>query len=193
MIAMHAKVVQPPPTRRVFFAVPMPELQRASFVHATRKAVRASGGRPVLPLDLHVTLVFVGAVEEQALPLLVAAGAAASTGQGVGSFRLGFDRLEHWARPRVFCATATVIPVQALALVRALEKALEEHEVSYEHRGWKPHVTLARNTLAPHLVGAITPLPWHGTEFGLFESMAAPAAPRYQALELWPLPSLEEG
>ena len=186
MIALQSKLAEPP-ARRVFFAIPLPEAQRVSFVHATRKAVRASGGRPVLPIDLHVTLAFMGSVPDQVLPLLISSGAAASRAPGVRSCALAFDRLEHWARPRIFCAACTRAPPEAISLVRALEMALDQHEIAVEHRLWKAHVTLARNVLAPHRVGAITPLTWSAREFGLFESVPSPAAPRYQAIELWPL------
>ena len=186
MIALQTKLAEPS-TRQVFFAIPLPEPQRVSFVHATRKAVRASGGRPVLPLDLHVTLAFVGPITSEALPLLISAGAAASTAAGVTACELTFDRLEHWARPRIFCAACTRVPAAVISLVGALERALEQHEISFEHRPWKAHVTLARNVLSPHRVGAMTPLTWSAREFGLFESVPAPAAPRYQAIELWPL------
>lgn len=174
-------------TRRVFFAIPLHEAQRASFVHATRKAVRASGGRPVLPLDLHVTLAFIGAVGEEDLPLLRSVGSAVAQSQGIGAFDLAFDRLEHWARPQVLCLTSTQISVQAEALAHAVQRALREHEVAFEQRSWRAHATIARHVLSPHMVGAVPPLPWSAVEFGLFESRDAPAVPRYQALDLWPL------
>jgi len=182
-----------PPLRRVFFSIPLSETQRVGFVHATRKAVRASGGRPVLPLDLHLTLVFVGAVADQVLPLLLSAGAAVSRAAGVCACQLAFDRLEHWARPRIFCAACTCAPAEAVSLVRGLEAALDEHGIPFERRPWKAHITLARNAQAPHIVGPITPLVWTATQFGLFESVPAPAVPRYQALELWPLPPASSG
>ena len=47
---------------RVFFALWPSELARTTLGHATRKAVRSCGGRPVPEQSLHVTLVFIGSV-----------------------------------------------------------------------------------------------------------------------------------
>lgn len=98
------------PTRRLFFALWPDETLRATFAHATHKAVRASGGRLVPARNLHVTLLFLGSVAERCIPELKAIGArvaaAGTSHAGAGPApQLVFDRLEHWGKPRILVAT----------------------------------------------------------------------------------------
>src|SRR5262245_51632274 len=84
-------------TRRLFFALWPDEPTRAALEQATRKAARASGGRPMSAANLHSTLVFLGSVPEDGLPGLVESVAAVRQAR----FKLTFDALEHWAKPQV--------------------------------------------------------------------------------------------
>ena len=77
--------------------------------HATHKAVRASGGRPVPTLEnLHSTSLFWASPgrAETGGPLV---GTAAGD-PPLAAFTLKFDRLEHWAKPAVLCASARTPP-----------------------------------------------------------------------------------
>jgi 2'-5' RNA ligase len=182
-MSLHRMQQQVPRGRRVFFAIPPQDSCRAALVHAVRKAVRASGGRPVPPPDLHITLAFIGHAAPEQLTLLKSAAASVP----VAPFEFQFDHLEHWVRSQVLCVSGSRPPRAGEALVHALRSAIMRHDIRLDPHPWKPHVTVARNVLNPHLLGPIAPLRWPAAEFGLFESLDPPQAPRYRALALWPL------
>src|SRR5215469_16254517 len=95
--------LEPPPTRRLFFGFWPDESQRKEFMHATRKAVRACGGRPVPGENLHMTMLFLGSVLESRIPELTTMAALAVT--QARALDLVFDRIEFWEKPRVLVAT----------------------------------------------------------------------------------------
>ena len=118
---------------------------RQAMAQATRKAVRASGGRPVAVDNLHVTLAFLGSVQERRLPALaeiaratapLAAHAAANAPERArndaadsaeliaGRFAITFDRLEHWPAARLLCALPAEPPAPILAFARRLQERL---------------------------------------------------------------------
>jgi 2'-5' RNA ligase len=96
-------------SRRVFFALWPDDASREALAHATRKAARASGGRPVPVENLHSTIAFLGAIPEARLAVAVATAAQLEH----PAFRLVFDRLEHWPKQAVLCATCTHAPPAA--------------------------------------------------------------------------------
>lgn len=172
-----------PRSHRLFFAIWPDEAARAALVHATRKAVRGSGGRPIPVANLHSTLVFLGAVAEEQLPQLTAVAA----GLGSPSFELLFDRLEHWPRPAILCAACSQPPPAAVELASTLGKLLLKQGFAPDAKPFRPHVTLARKVMKPHAVGALQPIAWPVNGIALVESVTAPEGSRYTVLGSWPL------
>lgn len=101
-------------------------------------------GRAVAPPDWHITLRFIGDVDEVTCERLVAELDQADLGE---AFRLRWGRLGAFPRP----ARATVLwvdvaqgaePLQALA--GAVETAVTTAGVAAEDRPFRPHLTLSR-------------------------------------------------
>lgn len=172
-----------PQARRVFFALWPDDVSRAALAHATRKAARASGGRPVPVENLHSTLAFLGAVAEGRLA--VATSVAAQLHQP--AFRLVLDRLEHWPKQEVLCATCTHAPPAAAELAAELWKLLAQQGFARDSKPYRPHITLARKVVKPHARGDMHPIEWPVDDFALVESVTAPEGARYSVLERWPL------
>jgi len=180
---------EPPPSRRVFFGFWPNETQRAEFAHATRKAVRASGGRPVPAENLHATVLFVGSVLTSNMPVLTALAARAAA--QARPLELVFDRVEFWEKAHVLVATTSAASAAEHTVAEALNRVLErETSRAGMHSDVKPfhaHVTLARK------VGRVThglqmhPVTWRLSELVLVDSKTEPAGPVYTVLESWPL------
>jgi RNA 2',3'-cyclic 3'-phosphodiesterase len=174
---------RPEASRRLFFALwPDAELRAAAAARLAALVPRGTG-RPQWPDQLHVTLVFLGAVAEQRLPEVRAAADASSGAPLV----IEFDRLDHWRKPRVLCLAASAVPPALGALVDSLRASLAARGLPTENRAYRPHLTLARKVARFDGPAEIEPLTWRATAFTLVESRTDPAGSRYQPLAHWPL------
>ena len=180
---------EPPPTRRLFFGFWPDETQRTEFAHATRKAVRACGGRPVPAENLHATVLFVGSVLESRIPELTALAAHAVA--HAQPLDLVFDQIEFWEKPRVLVATASTASAAGHVVADALNRTLQrETSRAGLHADLKPfhaHVTLARKVGRVTHEFAMQPVAWRLSELALIESRTDSAGPVYTVLESFPL------
>lgn len=112
----------------------------------------------VRPIDLHLTLHFIGSVEAGRLPELVAALAVP-----LQRFEMAFGTAELW--PRGIAVTRPhAAPARLLALHAALAERLVQLGLPVEQRAFSPHVTLARKATAARLTQCPAALRWsvHG-------------------------------
>ena len=172
--------------RRLFFAVWPDGAARRALEARRRQLLPAPADRTVRVEDLHITLLFLGAVPEARLPAL-RAGAAALRGRPL---MLRFDALEYWQGGRV-CALVAAPSATAQALHRQLRALAQGLGLAVERRPLVPHVTLARNLRrrpARALSGSLAPLRIRAAQFCLAESLAAPrGGSRYIVRDRWPL------
>jgi 2'-5' RNA ligase len=181
-------------TRRLFFAL-WPE---GGFIARLRAAVHTlglAGGRAVADLDLHVTLCFLGAVEESSLPALCERVAALQ----LPPFELEFDAIEYWSRSRVLAATSACLPATGAALAGALHAQARALGLRTDERPFRAHVTLLRGLAASPGAAAAPltlspPLQLVANNFYLAQSQqleatsaGGPAPCRYARLAAWPL------
>ncbi len=132
------------PRRRVFFALWTTERWRQRLIAAVAPMLAHVPGRPVAPADWHVTLCFLGAVDEPVLGSL-----QARAGQiDARAFALQFDGLEYWRSARVIAITAAVLPQPARDLAVALRDLARSAALTPEERPLRPHVTLMRGVSA---------------------------------------------
>ena len=98
-------------------------------------------------------------------------------------FRLSFDRLEFWARPRVASLTAATVPEELHRVVTALENVLQDEGVVKETRTYRPHITVARNarTFTTERLAQRTSIEWSG--FELVESVPGRDGAFYRPLK----------
>lgn len=175
------------PTRRLFFALWPDVEQRAALVHATRKAVRSSGGRPVPEQSLHVTLAFLGSVPERRMPELqaIAWRVARDTRAGVPLVMV-FDRLMHWTRERLLCALGSEPPAEpsgAPVLAESLKSKTVAAGFSPDLKPFRAHVTLARKVAHAHSAQPLGPILWRFEAFALIESRTDPRGAVYSVIE----------
>jgi 2'-5' RNA ligase len=187
----------------VFFALWSTQGFRQRLIGAAAPLVAGVRGRPVAAADWHVTLCFLGAVDEPVLGSLQARAGRIDA----RAFALQFDGIEYWPSARVVAITAGVVPQPARDLAAALRDLARSAALTPDERRLRPHVTLMRGVSARAWAasgqrGPID-LTLEARELHLAESrepanaLAAPAArgaagwpdtaPRYATLAHWPL------
>lgn len=146
------------------------------------------GGRRTHPDTLHLTLVFVGEVENALLtPMREAASRVV-----VPSFEMVLDRLDCWRRNHIAHVGLTQTPAALRALVDALGAALRTAGIPFDARPFKAHVTLLRKADCMQFGGqnenpAPEPIRWSARDFVLVRSSLRPEGARYERLAGWPL------
>jgi 2'-5' RNA ligase len=175
--------------RRLFFALWPDEPMRQAMVHATRDAVRTSGGRPVPADNLHVTLAFLGLVPDRRRGELAEIARAVGSSAGLPGTRLelAFDHLEHWRAAQLLCALPAEPPAPLAALGRRLQERLAASGFAPDLKPFRPHVTVVRKVSRPGRIGEMHPLAWSFTELALVESRTRPEGALYSVVESYAL------
>ncbi len=128
--------------------------------------------------DIHMTLVFLGGVDEASLERARALAARIS----VEPFRVALEHLEYWPRARVVCARPRHPAEALMQLQQKLSDALREQGFPIEHRRYRPHVTVGRKA-DPFPRIELSPVPtWRATHFLLYASVSDGRLPRYRPI-----------
>jgi len=165
--------------RRLFFALWPGEGVRRALVAWQREHVPASV-RATHSQDLHLTLRFLGQVEEERVAELRALGEHLA----MPSFQLTLDHVGHWARPAVLWTGPSDMPTELLSFQKRLEGELAPIGFQPEGRTFKPHVTLARKIRRPLSDARFEPVRWHVDEWVLAESRPG-HQPLYHPIARW--------
>ena len=177
---------------RLFVGIALPSVLRE------RLAILSSGlpgARWITPESMHLTLRFIGDVEEQVvddinLALSAIGGPAFSfLISGIETFGRGHRTHTLWARVDACLAM--------LALQAKIEQAMIRAGLEPERRKYTPHITLARikGAQAPKVVnwleanGGLTAGPGAVTAFTLYRSHLGVGGAHYEVLSDYPLES----
>ncbi len=131
---------------RLFFAVPVIETVKELIAREIERfPVNDPPWRWIPPENLHLTLKFLGDVEEQLVPSL--AQAAERTVAGIPGFRISFGRFGAFPSlrgPRVIFYGIEEGFESLASLASVLEKETERIGFAREKRAFRAHLTLAR-------------------------------------------------
>lgn len=173
----------PPSTevpRRLFLALWPPEATRGELAAL---ATHVAGRRRVRDDNLHLTLVFLGAIPGA----LQAAYETALTDLAVPAVTLILDRYGYWPRSRILWLGANHPPPELHALVADLHKRLRGCGFNPEQRPFQAHITLARHFPGPAPAQPPdAPLHWRIDGVTLVESPRDQGVTRYRPLRRWP-------
>lgn len=165
--------------RRLFFALWPDERQRETLRNTISPVARLVEGNAVHRGNWHVTLVFIGGFPQQRVDELQ----EAAGGIRVEPFRLRFDRLCFWQRPRIACLQAMSVPPPLAGLVGELNGVLQRFDREPESGTYRPHITAVRRarTFEPIMLARPLELNWSG--FELVESISTRDGVQYRPLK----------
>lgn len=143
--------------------------------------------RAVHPADLHLTLVFLGALESDCLPGVESAAGRVSA----APFRFVLNRLGYFARPQVLWCGPDVPPPLLVRLVARLQSGLSACGFQPERRPYQPHLTLARNVRIPPQPERHDGIDWSVRDFVLASGRGG-RIPRYRVHRRWKLTEVPE-
>ena len=170
------------PERRLFFALRPDAGVRASLAQL-QQAFRQRGARVHESANLHLTLAFLGMVDERRCEQ-VCRVASGLEGQG---FTLEIDTIGYWRRPRIlWCAPSHVAPALNL-LVAEVWGGLVDCGCEAEQRPYRPHVTLLRKAIAVDTHKLAEPIAWSAAHFELMWSRSVANRLHYETLQRWRL------
>ena len=165
--------------KRLFFALWPDDRQRENLRDIVRPLLGTVEGRPVDRWNWHVTLVFIGAFDEERIPQLL----GAVSGIDCEPFRLRFDRLGYWPRPKIACLQTIAVPAELSRLKTRLEEAGKPFGIEPEVHTYRPHVTLARNARSFDAQPLARPVEMQWSDFELMESASTPRGVQYRPLK----------
>lgn len=128
-------------TRTLFFALWPDDRQRDRMRDFITPVTKLVEGRAVDRRDWHVTLVYVGELEERFIPELQQAASAIE----FEPFSLRLDRLEFWPRPKIGAMVPPRVPSALEKVVEDLNGVVLAAGVVPQQRVYRPHVTVVKN------------------------------------------------
>lgn len=176
-------------TRRLFFALDMPDEVQQQIIHWRAQNFPADAGRPVEAANLHLTLAFLGDVSaEKQKALSQLAGRIQQPG-----FSVTLDDAGLWARSRVVWLGPRHASLGLIQLANMLRAQAARNGCYQSPQPFHPHVTVYRNVTQ----NVAIPQPnfrWQFKveEFVLYESIFKQGRTRYLPLERWPLRNKEQ-
>ena len=127
----------------------------------------------------HVTLVFIGAFAEANISALQAAVSEI----GPFDFRLCFDRISFWQRPKIASVHPRNVPSGLEQLVRSIEQRLKPFGFEPNERTYRPHITVARRARRFPEVPLARPIDLQWSSFELVESLSSSRGQQYHPLK----------
>ena len=167
---------------RTFVALALPDGMARETLALSRQLSRVLDARFVAPENHHLTLAFLGEVDECRADAAIAAIDEACMGRppvllepkDLATFGRGKERtlvLELEANPELG------------ALATSVRERLSEHWVSFDEKAFRPHITLARRARLPEDLGMLVmPEPAWATDIVLFKSTLTSDGPIYKEL-----------
>jgi 2'-5' RNA ligase len=168
--------------KRLFFAL-WPENEIRERIYAISRMLPKKCGRRVAKDKLHITLVFLGTINEQQCQDVQQAASKIRS----QPFSLDLDKAGKWSGSKVIWLAPSTTPEVLNSLVAELNKSAIKCGIQIENRSYKPHVTLARKARGPVTYLDIEPFQWKIESFSLVQSETMPEGAQYEVIQSWPL------
>ncbi|HMA89022.1 MAG TPA: RNA 2',3'-cyclic phosphodiesterase [Burkholderiales bacterium] len=168
---------------RLFFAAWPPPRTALGLQRWAEEAARETRGKVTRAETIHLTLAFLGEVDDPRIQSVVKAA-----GQTAGkAHRLPLEQARYWKHNRIVWVGPNETPAPLAELVVNLKSLLLAEKFALEQRAFEAHVTLIRKAQAPRALPALPALDWPVEEFVLVRSTLSNEGSSYDVLERFPL------
>lgn len=167
--------------RRLFFAL-LPDDNTRQMLQHISTALPLSSRQRIPAENWHITLAFIGSVNEALVPKII----AVTLPIRMPAITLVFDQLAYWRGAGVLCLTCSQPELAVANLVIHLSTLLAVLGLTLDPRPYCPHVTLARHIREQPTV-IFNPIIWRAKQFALMESVSSPSGVIYRPLQFWQL------
>ena len=166
---------------RLFFALWPDAAARDAFAVLAQELALRSGGKPVPPAKIHLTVAFLGDLGEDRLE----AARRAAEGGGWKAFDVTLDQVGSFRGARVGWAGCREPAPGLIELQSGLSGRLVEAGFALDDRPYAAHVTLARKIVRPIPTSPSEPVTWRASELALVRSELGRGS--YSTLAEWRL------
>ena len=132
---------------------------------------------------IHLTLAFLGEVDEERLPRVIEAG----RGAGGKAHSLPIEQARWWKHNRIVWVGPNETPVPLASLAIELKSNLLETGFELEARPFAAHVTLIRKAQEPRELPPLPVIDWPVVEFVLVRSVLSREGSSYEVIERFAL------
>lgn len=162
---------------RLFFAIWPDAAASRELARVAESLAALAGGKPVPAEKIHMTLAFLGSVDE------AGAGRAAIAAGRVqpAEIRMAIDQVGSFRRARVGWAAPSQPNEGLLRLQEGLAAELRAAGFALEERAFAPHATLVRKIATSVPRAPMAPIEWRARALTLVETRGG----RYEVLESW--------
>lgn len=164
---------------RLFFAL-VPDQAVKREVHAVQKKL-ACNARMIPAEQIHVTLAFLGQQSAETIPQLCAMASQLY----FEPCKLVLDRLGTFRRVNVLWLGASEVPTSLRNFRQALMEGLEKAGIGFDHKAWRPHLTLYRGLRNKAGIMEFDPVVWRLNQFSLIESINVKCGVEYRRQGHW--------
>ena len=170
---------------RIFFALWPDDATRMQIIESFKQlSIDKKQGRIVNFDNLHITLHFIGNVNQQTLDCLHRAAQKVK----VGGFNLELDHYDYFNKPNILWMGLKQTPEALETLHKTLGTSLAECDFQVERRPYAPHMTLMRKPAhQPEVFEKTEPIFWQVKAFVLVESLSFEGEVRYEVCEQYAL------
>jgi len=168
---------------RLFFGL-KPDPQTALDIIDWRERSLPPMARPVPVDNLHVTLAFLGTVQDRYLEELFDLADQVR----LGPIDLRINQLGFWSKPKILWIGSDEIPQSVSQLAKMLGNVRRRMGFRADKKEFLPHITIARRCERPPPASALKPdFTIYFDRFTLFESSRIKSGLYYRALQDWML------
>jgi 2'-5' RNA ligase len=168
---------------RLFFAAWPPPRTALGLQRWAEEAARETRGKVARAETIHLTLAFLGEIDESRISTIESMGRA-TVGE---AHSLPIEQARYWKHNRIVWVGPNETPTPLAKLVAGLKGLLIGMGFEIEQRAFEAHVTLIRKAHAPRALPVLPALDWPVQEFVLVRSTLSSEGSSYDVLERFPL------